>query len=516
MAVTDPAPLEVTYTDDPKVVAEAEVDDYANHVVPPTGRMSRGSLMMAYWGVASAIFYVFVGSAAASLYGTKAALVGLVLTIIVYGAVNWVISGAAIRSGLSVAMFSRSMFGLAGAAVATLIFAATAIYYFVFEGSIIAVALEYQFGGERNVWMGVVCVLGLLFIMRGVAQWLDKFNGILLPFYLGGMVLAIVWAGMDHGWTSDWWNIPAASAGNDIPGWLGAFLLYMGVWILMMFTMDFARLGRESDRKFHGLYSFGPLFYLTAFGFSAFIGVFMSTTVPLPTGAFDEGGAAIAIVEQMGVLGVLLIFITQARINTANLYLASSNLEAFVARVFRVQLPRSVWAVVAAVICYVLMVWDWVLTHIGEALLYQGVFITAWVAMALVHIAYLHATNTTAEFRPWRIPAVNIGGMGAWCVAAIVGIVLLRTQAAGTNLYTAVPLITVVLAAGLYGGSLLILKPATRAAGPDPAAEVEDPWSARIRCAHCSKSYVAVEMDRRATGTREPICAACAQVTSNA
>ena len=53
--------LQVSYEDDPQVVAEAAVDDYALHVVPLTWRVSRGKLMMAYWGVMSAMFYVVTG-----------------------------------------------------------------------------------------------------------------------------------------------------------------------------------------------------------------------------------------------------------------------------------------------------------------------------------------------------------------------------------------------------------------------------------------------------------------------
>lgn len=513
MTVADRAALDVSYEDDPRVLAEAAVDDYADHVVPMSGRMRRGSLTMAWYSVASAIFYVVTGAAVAANFGTKSALVGIILTVAVYSAINWVISSQAAETGLSVAMFSRSMFGLVGAALATLIFAATAIYYFVFEGSIIAVAMQVQFGGDLRLWMAGVCVAGLLLVMRGVAQWLDKFNGILLPFYLAGMVAAVIWAIAEHGYSSAWWDLQGASE-STLPGWLGAFVTYMGVWVLMMFTMDFARLAKPEDKKYHGWITFGPLFYLLTFGFSAFIGVFLANTVPLPEEGFGEAGAAIAIVQLMGVLGVLLIFITQARINTANLYLASSNLEAFVARVFRVRLSRAVWAVVAATICWFLMIWNAVLSNILKALAYQGVFITAWVAMALVHVAYVRTTNTKVEFRPWRIPAVNPGGLASWFVAVAIGIFLIEKDGLNPVLVQLAPLITVAIASGMYAVSLLITRPATRSLNSDPVDEVDDPWQARIRCTHCDKSYVAVEMDRRAGGAAEPTCASCAQVTS--
>jgi hypothetical protein len=66
------------------------------------------------------------------------------------------------RTGLPVALFSRVLLcavvcccvllGSAGAALATLIFFATAIYYAVFEGSVIAVAAHHLFPALAYKW----------------------------------------------------------------------------------------------------------------------------------------------------------------------------------------------------------------------------------------------------------------------------------------------------------------------------------------------------------------------------
>ena len=69
--------LQVSYEDDQRVVADAAVDDYAMHVVPETGRVSRGKLMMAFWGVMSAMFYVVTGAAVAAAVGTQQAIIGI-------------------------------------------------------------------------------------------------------------------------------------------------------------------------------------------------------------------------------------------------------------------------------------------------------------------------------------------------------------------------------------------------------------------------------------------------------
>ncbi|MBR7518119.1 thiamine permease, partial [Mycobacterium tuberculosis] len=79
---------------------------------------------MAWWAVCSAVFYIVVGAAMALNFGTRNAIIGMVLSVVVYGLVNAVLSRFAIRTGLSVALFSRVLFGNVGAGLATLIFCA--------------------------------------------------------------------------------------------------------------------------------------------------------------------------------------------------------------------------------------------------------------------------------------------------------------------------------------------------------------------------------------------------------
>ena len=110
-------------------------------------QMTRGSLSMAWYGVASAMFFVYIGAALAVAYGTVNAGIGLALTILVYGVINRVLSKYAINNRTTVALFSRTILGTAGSAIATIIFALVAIYYAVFEGSIVGYAFQTAFGG---------------------------------------------------------------------------------------------------------------------------------------------------------------------------------------------------------------------------------------------------------------------------------------------------------------------------------------------------------------------------------
>ena len=150
-AATLPA-LPVSETDDPRVVEEAATEDYSLHVVPRTWRMDKVKLTMAWYAVMTAFFYMYFAAFIALAYGTTNALIGIGLTVIAYSLINTVITRVAATSGLTVALFSRSMFGFVGAAIATLIFAATATYYLVFEGSVIAVAAQTYIGGPLKLW----------------------------------------------------------------------------------------------------------------------------------------------------------------------------------------------------------------------------------------------------------------------------------------------------------------------------------------------------------------------------
>jgi hypothetical protein len=510
MSVPD---LDVRYSDDPQVVKEAATEDYSLHVVPDTWRSSRGSLAMAWFALFSAMFWLVVSATIALAVGTVNTLIGIGLSVVVYGVINRIIVKHALRSGQTVALFSRSMFGYAGAAVATLIFGATAVYYATFEGSVIAIAFESYFGGlSLELWYLVVVLYSVPLVFGGVQVWLDKFNGVLLPFYILGLIVAVVWAIAEFGYSGAWFSAkPDSMEGISGPGWWFAFTAYMGVWIMMMYTWDYARFGREEDLDFHRTFSFGWVFYVGTLLVNGVIGIFLAQTIPTE-GPLSEISVVLGIVSLMGLAGVALIWVSQTRINTANFYLASTNLQSFFARTFKLHLPRTVWAVIVGAIVYLIMLTN-VFSFILEALRYQGVFVVAWVAIALTHIGsskVKQLVGEEAEFRPGRVPMFNPGGLLAWFGSSAVGIVLIEAGGAFGATWSAP--ITAVLAAASYA---LVLTAARRGwfvmdRPHDPRQEVDDVWQARIPCHDCGKAYLAVEMDRDPTHGHRAICAACA------
>ena len=84
-------------------------------------------------------------------------------------------------------------------------------------------------------------------------------------------------------------------------------------------------------------------------------------------------------------MGLLFVWVTQSRINTANYYLATVNMQAFFLKVAGLRAPKFVWALVVGAVVYALMMAD-IFSRILQALAYQGIFVVAWVGVALAHI----------------------------------------------------------------------------------------------------------------------------------
>jgi hypothetical protein len=403
-----------------------EALEYSNRPVPAQGRMPPFALTMAFWSCCSAMFWIIIAAVLASAYGTRNALIGLILSVVSYGVVNYFITRYAIRTGLSVSLFSRLLFGRTGSALATLIFAATAIYYAVFEGSVIALAGTFLYSSlDYKIAALIVVLYSVPLVFGSVQHWLDKFNGILLPIYLLGLFAAVGLAVYNYGYSDKWLSMGPAG-GASPTGWWNIYVFYMGVWIMMMFTFDYARFGRKEDEGYHSLFNFGSPFYVLALLINGAIGIFLVSTIPVE-GALNEVSAVKAIILMMGIFGLIFVWVTQTRINTANYYLAAVNLESLARLVLGLNLPKVVWAIVVGVIVYILMLAN-VIYYLLQALAYQGIFVVAWVGVALAYIIRQapHDPDDAGARPDGAYPAFNLSGLIAWFGAVIVGIILMN------------------------------------------------------------------------------------------
>ena len=160
----------------------------------------------------------------------------------------------------------------------------------------------------------------------------------------------------------------------------------------------------------------------------------------------------------MGFSGLIFIWVSQTRINTANFFMAIVNLESILQRLTSIHIPKIVTAIFVGIIVYVVMLAD-VFSFIYQALSYLAIMVVAWVSIAVTHILsplYEKLMGPTLELREHYVPAINPAGLLAWFLAAFVG--LLFFNAGGQWVASSSPA-TAIVASVVY---LLMLKRAKR------------------------------------------------------
>lgn len=159
-------------------------------------------------------------------------------------------------------------------------------------------------------------------------------------------------------------------------------------------------------------------FYAVTFLLNGAAGIYLVSSIP-HEGALSEVSVVMAILQLMGLWGLLFVWATQTRINTANYYLATLNMQAFFGR-SGARGSYLMWAIVVGVIVYGLMLAD-VFAYLLKALAYQGIFVVAWVGVALAKILCEHSDVKALE----RVAAFNPVGLTAWFGATALGLALM-------------------------------------------------------------------------------------------
>ncbi|WP_300726895.1 allantoin permease [Pseudomonas sp.] len=384
-------------------------------------RINKISLSMAWWAVCSAMFYIIVGGALALEYGTFNAITGMLLSVISYGAITSLMTRHAIKTGHSVTSFSVELFGSKGAVLAAIILGATAIYYAVFEGSVIALAINHLFPSINHTVAALIVVAYSVPLVLGRIQvWLDKLNGVLLPIYVIGLLAAVCISISEYGYSTQWMTFGPS---NPSPyGWWNCFVYYMGIWVLMLFAYEYAKFGKPSDAAFHNKWNFSYLFYFVTIVVNGACGIYLVSSVP-SIEKISEISVVLAILSLLGFWGLVFVWATQTRINSANYFVATTNLK-MIGQFFGLGWKWGWWALVVGILVFVLMLAD-VFKYLMEALAYQGIIVVAWVGVALSRIIEVRKlADGGVSSTPYK--AVNYAGLTAWWVASIVGVILMN------------------------------------------------------------------------------------------
>jgi purine-cytosine permease-like protein len=498
---------QIQHTDDPRVVLEQEHEDYTDHVVPLTARQPRGTVLGSWWSIASAMAFLYYGALAANLAGTEQALIGLAAVVVVYSALCAFATHVSIRRGVNSMLLTREMFGVRGAALTPLICGLGGLYYAVFESSVMAAALQAYFQVfDIRVWYALVIIGMLPLMLGGMQTWLNTLNTWSLPIYIGGVTAAVVAAGVRFGWSGDWFTTtPAIPAPSSVPGWLTTFVLFMGNWLLIADTPEFARFGRPQDRRFHAHITFGWAFYLLTFAFNGLAGILI-VALAAPGLTVAESAVTTGIVASLGLIGLIVVLVSQVRINSANFYVASMCLERVVNHFSTRNLPRRAWVVLLSIVTFLLMLTN-VFSYIATALAWQGIVTVSWVGIFLVHLLLV---SGEPEIRAGRVPMVA-RGFAVWVASAAIG--LLALELGSGAIAQLAPLISLAVSVILYLTQARTLK--RRAAQvdssghPDVRNSVDDLWGTRTTCTSCQLAYTTYEMDTAANQPNYPLCLEC-------
>lgn len=407
---------------------------------PGDGKMSRFALTMAWGGTCSALFFLILPATLAMDFGTGNALAGTVIAVIVIGLLTGQMVRHSVRLGAASSAISQELFGRAGGAVPTLILCITGIWYAVFEGSVLALAASKVLGISYSAAVVLVVLYSAPMSVGSVQTFLDKANGVLLPFYLLGLVLLVALTLNERGYSNAWLRMgPPEPPSHAAGAWWDCFSAYLGLFVMVMISTDYAQFGRPRDARFLSHVSFGIPFFALTLLVSGLVAIFIVGSMGLPH--VTETSVIDACLDVLGPAGGLAwIFVTQTRINTANYYISTVNLQSFLQTVLR-RPVRKVWCAAAVgVATLVFMLSSNVFQYILVALSYQGVLITAWVGMAFVHLRA--APSPPVEGRAGAAspppahgagaapgaaagPAFNARGMGAWLAGVLCGLVLL-------------------------------------------------------------------------------------------
>lgn len=427
-------------------MAAGTASDSATHVIGDADRLSRGSLAMVWWSLCSAMWYLFLGAALAVQYGTRNALFGAALGIVSHGILGFLFTRYAIRSGASCFLLSRVLFGAIGATLTSLLFFVTSTYYAVFESQIVVLAAARVFSGiDGAVITLVVVAYSVLLVAGGVQRWLDKFNGALLPLYLGGLVVISALALRHYGYSDAWLDI-GPSTPPPSTAWLNCFMAFFGQQSLMMCALDIGRFGRRQDERWHALVAFGSPFYVIAFFVNTLVGIFLAGVGRFET-VSETAVMDVCLTVLGGGLGLAFVWVTQTRINTANYVLAATNLQAVVADRFGLQWHRLACAAIVGVIAASVMLATNIMQYILISLNYMAILLISWVGVALAHITLPEsATPDSIAREAAEARAAEGGPLLAWAASAIVGYWMLQQE--GVTAALSVPASFVVAIAG--------------------------------------------------------------------
>ena len=469
-------------------------DDYALRRVPSTWRWSAWECVWALSGISTAMAFPLTAGLLVMFYGAPATLTAVVLTCS-YAAVGVYLNARkAANEGAAIELISKHTFGFKGAAFEIVLYGFLGVLYFSLEGHVMSAALSEELP-ILPYWASaaIICVRFIPLCLYGM-QFLTRFQSVTAWLYALGVVLVFV--GLWRGWSAqvsgtlaahDWWNTNPGSVPYSWRSVLGAFGAMSGVLgaIMMLLCPSTARCARRSQAgKAAILMSlFGAVFPL---GLAMTFGVYL---VAASGGSIPDPGVSIP--RLLGVWGLLLVVLTQLRVNVINVYFGTTALENFASQIFQARWSR-VKLLGPFMLCAYLLLISPFLAYFGTIMTMLSVFLVNWVSViAGEHLLVRSRFGIPqwSEFRRGYAASYNRIGMFSMWLPTSIGVVMASGKLGTDPQVLAVPvtgaaaMLLPVLIAVLIGRSRVAAQYFTRS--PASVAALPEVH----RCGRCSEMF---------------------------
>ncbi|MDP1650516.1 MAG: ATP-binding protein [Rubrivivax sp.] len=520
-------------------VARETMEDYALRFTPRSFRKWSEWRVAhtALGGAASFLVLEAVGATLLLQFGFVNAFWAIVATGLVIFAAGLPISVYAARYGLDMDLLTRGAgFGYIGSTITSLIYASFTFIFFALEAAIMAYALELAFD-IPPAWGYLICALVVIPLVTHGVTAISQLQVWTLPLWLVLLVLPYIYVFNAH---PDLVAGLRAYAGMDVDGSGrgGAFdaLLFGGaltVGVALITQMgeqvDYLRFMPEKTRAnrwrwWAGVLLGGPGWVLP--GVLKMLGgallAYLALTLAVPADrvvdpnqmylaayelVFPHYGWAVAAT-------VLLVVVSQLKINVTNAYAGSLAWSNFFARLTHSHPGRVVWMVFNTLIALMLMELE-VFQAIGSVLgLYANIAIS-WIMAVVADLVVskpLGLSPKGVEFKRahlYDINPVGVGAMGAaslLSVLAYLGVFGAAAQAFSAVIAMAVAFVAAPLIAWATKGRYYI----ARNADADAADAGAYMGTARrlTHCVICERRYEGEDM-ARCPAYGGPICSLC-------
>jgi purine-cytosine permease-like protein len=445
-------------------------------------------------------------------FGFGNTLLGFVVATVVTLPLMLVIAFAIARKHVDIDLLTRGAgFGYLGSTVTSLVYATYTLIFLAYEGAIMAQAVTALTHLDIHVSYILVAAVMIPLTLYGMS-FTSKFQAWTWPFWLALIGLAIGSAATSpaagHHMVAPATVSPAGAAGLSVIAVVTIAAAQLSLAAQIGEQGDYLRLmpdpgaGRRAQRRWRLTVIFGgpglSLFAIIIFFASTLLVGYASTKlspgqVNVPVDLFTAVYQRVTGDHTAGlVLAVLLVLLSQVKVNIMNTYSGSLSWSNFFSRLLHRHPGRAAWVFLQVGLALLLMEVN-VFTHIVTVLAWYANIGVAWIAAMVsdlvINKRWLKLVPPQLVFHRAHLYNINPVGFGSMIAGGAVSMAAYY-EAFGTTAAALSPF----FALGIAIAAPPVVAAATR--GRWYVARVSDlpPGAAELPCTVCGRAYDAIDM----------------------